>query len=218
MKGMFYVLILSLILFISCSSQMKATRHSEQENKALPTIEQTAEESPQSNSDMPKDEYAKEGKGNVSKDKMANARFNKPAPGAPTKSVREDYDGGKGNLEPAANDDKKPIERKIIRDARLTIEVKKFDPAFEKVSDVTRELGGFITNSAITLGTRQEKSGTIVIRLPSESFDRALTIFSNLGIVRQKNIEGKDVTEEYYDTEARLKSFEMLRERYIKTS
>lgn len=198
MKNALYLLIFSLVLMFSCGSMAKKSEKqstSSYKNKVLSDeFERNEDAAPApSVANKPQEErLAREGK-NVDKSVMQR----------------------KGNIEPGATD-KAPVERKLIYTADLTIEVQKFDPVQDKISETVKNLGGYIANSTIRLGSREEKSGTIIVKIPVLQFDRAISIFSGLGTVKQKNVKGQDVTEEYFDTEARLKSAEMLKERYEK--
>lgn len=198
MKNALYLLIFSLILTFSCGSMAKK---SEQQATRVYKDKSVSNESERSEDAAPAPSGA---------NKPQEERFAKEG-----KSDEKTIELRKKNIEPGASD-KAPIERKLIYTADLTIEVQKFDPINDKISETVKNMGGYIANSTIRLGSREEKSGTIIVKIPALQFDRAIMIFSGLGIVKQKNVRGQDVTEEYFDTEARLKSAEMLKERYEK--
>jgi hypothetical protein len=105
-----------------------------------------------------------------------------------------------------------PAERKIIRDATLTLEVDEPGKAAERVNSIAESHGGFVVSSE----SRQEAAGrrgkayeifTVQLRVPSAQFDATLKdIRATAGEVTAEKVSGKDVTEEYIDLEARLRT------------
>lgn len=55
----------------------------------------------------------------------------------------------------------------------------------------------------------------VVIRVKSNALEAALNDIAGLGMVRDKNITGQDVTEAYADDAIRLENAEKSRERYL---
>ena len=105
-----------------------------------------------------------------------------------------------------------PVERKIIRNATLTLEVEQPSKAMQRIASVAESRGGFV----VTSDSRQQTAGkgehayeviTIEMRVPAAQFDAALAdIRAAGGSVTAQKITGKDVTEEYIDLEARLRT------------
>ncbi|HEX8723015.1 MAG TPA: DUF4349 domain-containing protein [Pyrinomonadaceae bacterium] len=106
--------------------------------------------------------------------------------------------------------------RKIIRNATLTLEADDPSKAVQRVASVAEARGGFV----VTSESRQqagEKGGkgyevfTVEMRVPAAQFDAALAdIRAAAGGVTAQKITGKDVTEEYIDLEARLRTQQAL--------
>jgi hypothetical protein len=109
-----------------------------------------------------------------------------------------------------------PVERKIIRDAALTLEVEEPVKAAERITSIAESRGGFVVSSE----SRHESGGrggrtyeviTVQARVPSAQFDAALKeIRAAGGSVTAEKVSGKDVTEEYIDLEARLRTQQAL--------
>lgn len=105
-----------------------------------------------------------------------------------------------------------PVERKIIRNATLTLEVEQPGKAMQRIASVAESRGGFV----VTSDSRQQTSVkgehayeviTVEMRVPAAQFDAALAdIRAAGGSVTAQKITGKDVTEEYIDLEARLRT------------
>jgi hypothetical protein len=92
---------------------------------------------------------------------------------------------------------------KIIRDGRIGVVVPdgKFGDAVDDLTFIAEEHGGFVLSSS----TRNERSGTFVLRIPAKRFDQALSDIRALGTVRFQTIQGDDVTAEFIDFQARLR-------------
>ena len=93
---------------------------------------------------------------------------------------------------------------KIIRDGRISIVVpdKKFGDAVGDVTFIAEKYGGFVISSS----TNNDRSGTFVLRIPAERFDRAVSDIRALAThVRFQEITGDDVTAEFIDQQARLR-------------
>lgn len=98
--------------------------------------------------------------------------------------------------------------RKVISNASLFVEVAagKFQLAFDKAVLLADKYGGYIISSdaSATDEAGVLRSGTVAIRVPSQSFTAALADASKLGDLKSRKVETQDVTEEYVDLQARL--------------
>jgi hypothetical protein len=107
-------------------------------------------------------------------------------------------------------------KRMIIHSGTMNLEVDKYDETEGKIKDITNRFNGYVTNTISSLNASGKKQGTITIRIPSEKFDGLLSEISKIRKVMNQNISGKDVTEEYMDSEARLKTQRELESRLLK--
>lgn len=107
-------------------------------------------------------------------------------------------------------------KRMIIRSGTMNVEVEKYDDSEAKVKEIAQRFNGYITNSQANLNTNGKKQGTITIRIPANQFDGAVSELSKIGKMMNQNITGKDVTEEYMDAEARMKTQQELESRLLK--
>ncbi|HEX8149623.1 MAG TPA: DUF4349 domain-containing protein [Pyrinomonadaceae bacterium] len=105
-----------------------------------------------------------------------------------------------------------PAERKIIRNATLTLEVEQPGKALQRIASIAESRGGFVVTSDSrqqtgAQGERAYEIITVELRVPAAQFDAALAdIRAAGGNVTAQKITGKDVTEEYIDLEARLRT------------
>jgi uncharacterized iron-regulated membrane protein len=107
------------------------------------------------------------------------------------------------------------IERLIIRNANLTLEVSDVPEAEQAVRAQVSELQGYVV-SAETNGSGERLYATITFRVPADNFDRALQEIEGLANrVRSRTVSGEDVTEEFVDLEARLRNLEATEARLL---
>jgi hypothetical protein len=119
----------------------------------------------------------------------------------------------KANLNDANN---AAFERKIIRNAVLTLELKATADAQRKIESIAEARGGFTVTSESVQRDSSESNGalqtvTVTIRVPASQFDATIDEIRKLtgngaGRVRSEKITGQDVTEEYVDLESRLRA------------
>jgi len=102
-------------------------------------------------------------------------------------------------------------QRKIIRNANLTIEVDSFDEAYSKINSFILGIG-YISQSNVTTERvfvdsvqKPVKSGVIVLRVDKDKFDRVLSDVKGLGDVLSESMNTDDVTEKYFDVDSRLR-------------
>lgn len=102
-------------------------------------------------------------------------------------------------------------ERLVIENADLAIVVKDPKARMEEISNLAREYGGFVVSSNLyqsysSMG-QEVPEASIVIRVPSEKLDEALTrIKKGVVDVTYENRSGQDVTSQYVDLQAQLKA------------
>ena len=96
----------------------------------------------------------------------------------------------------------------VIRIATLSVRVGEdgFVEAFDAATLVAGRYGGYVQSSS-TAGT-QHRSGELLIRVPADRFDEAMRDLRGLGTVERQRLEGRDVTSEFIDLEARLRTWE----------
>jgi hypothetical protein len=95
-------------------------------------------------------------------------------------------------------------DRIIIQDTGLSLQVKDVPKTIEEIEEVTRSFGGFLITSHLS---RPEgaANGNISVRIPEEKRKEAMTAFKNMAVkVVSESVNGRDVTDQYVDLEARL--------------
>ncbi|MGZ5291145.1 MAG: DUF4349 domain-containing protein [Actinomycetota bacterium] len=119
---------------------------------------------------------------------------------APGEQVAEDGGGGS-----AAGLAVLPqVGPSVIRTGRVVIEIGEggFGEAFDAASMIAGRYGGFVQSSSMA-GT-EVRSGDLVLRVPADRFDDAVSDLRDLGTVERQAVSGQDVTAQFVDLEARL--------------
>ena len=125
------------------------------------------------------------------------------------------------NQADSANAASQAIERKIIRNANLTIEAQSPTESQRKIFSIAESHGGFVVTSEMSQQTAEDKSKpalsvNLVVRVPALKFDQVMEeIRSVASRVVQEKRTGQDVTEEFIDLEARIKNQKALEAQFL---
>jgi hypothetical protein len=112
-------------------------------------------------------------------------------------------------------------DRKIIRNADLTIEVTSPTEVQSKVTSIAEAHGGFVVNSEAKQrdngdATNRTLDIKLVVRVPENQFGVVLDQVRSLANNRnEEKITGQDVTEEFIDLEARIKTQRALEAQFL---
>ena len=110
-------------------------------------------------------------------------------------------------------------ERKIIRNAELQLEANAPEESQTKIGKIAESKGGFVVetqSSASDAKAATRDTVTMTVRVPSAKFDEALNeIRQTASRVIGEIVKGEDVTEEFIDIEARLKTQKALETQFL---
>lgn len=114
------------------------------------------------------------------------------------------------------------VERKIIRDADINLEVASPAEGQRKLASIAEAHGGFVVTSESKLQYNDSRDSqptevvTVQLRVPATHFDVALAEIRAVGTrVRAEKQSGKDVTEEFIDLDARLRTQRALEAQFL---
>ncbi len=106
-------------------------------------------------------------------------------------------------------------ERQVIRTGTLTLLVRGADDAEAQIRTLVQRLGGYVLSSQ-TQGDEQYRGVRLSFKVPAERFNDALDELEKLAIeVRSRSITGQDVTDEFVDTESRLRNLRATEARLL---
>jgi hypothetical protein len=109
------------------------------------------------------------------------------------------------------------LDRKLVQNADLTLEVKDTQDSLQAARDIAQSLGGFVASSILRY-EGERRVGVITLRVPADRYDDAMTQLRSLALpdgVKAETSGVKDVTEEYTDLEARLRSLRATEAQYL---
>lgn len=106
-------------------------------------------------------------------------------------------------------------ERLVIQTANVTLLVEDVRATVDRARSLATSLGGFVV-SASQREDRGQPAATVTIRVPAERFDEALASLEALAVrLVSEQIGSKDVTEEFVDTDARLRNLRATEARLL---
>ena len=110
--------------------------------------------------------------------------------------------------------------RKIIRNANVSVQTLEFDAFLEKLTAQVESLGGFVETSNIGGRTYYNqtklRNAYLVVRVPAENLDALLAAVDGLGNVTNMSTGMRDVTTAYIDSEKHLESLRIEQEALLK--
>lgn len=113
------------------------------------------------------------------------------------------------------------LERKIIRNAEITMEVPSTTDTQHKVTSIAEANGGFVVTSEAKQRENVDPAQRtldikLVVRVPSPRFGVTFEEIKKLASnTPQENVTGQDVTEEFIDLEARIKTQKALELQFL---
>ena len=112
---------------------------------------------------------------------------------------------------------------KIIYSADATVETTAFDDTITALDAMIDTYGGWVESSSvngakyssISRGSKTNRSANYTVRVPNARFSDMMNELSSLGNVPYSHVYTENVTSQYYDTQARLKTYEAQEQRLL---
>ncbi len=104
-----------------------------------------------------------------------------------------------------------PENVKLVYTGNVSMETKEFDKSVAELNKFVSDLEGYFENSSVSGNTYRRAEYTI--RIPSQNFDSFCNGIGGICTVRNISRSAKDISETYYDTEARLETKKIKLER-----
>jgi hypothetical protein len=105
--------------------------------------------------------------------------------------------------------------RMVIKTATLNCEVNDFEETLAHIQKIAAQYQGYIVSSSNHASDDNMKSGAITFRIASQYFETSLQdLKKSVRKVEGENVQGNDVTEEFYDLTARLENKKKAEKRY----
>jgi hypothetical protein len=127
-----------------------------------------------------------------------------------------DASASMGEAEPGQSlPDAAALQRKIIYTAEVDLVVEDFDPIPDRVEQLAKRFGGFVANSNVSGSPGYPRDGRWKVRVPVDRYEEFVAAVRELGEVQQVSVDSQDVTEEFYDVEARIRNKKKQEERLL---
>lgn len=107
--------------------------------------------------------------------------------------------------------------QKIIKNADISIHVERFDEKVDEIIQIVNELGGYIESSQIQgeKSANFSRRASMALRIPQAKLNEALDKFKDMGRVTNQHISGENITDAYYDTDARVRNLLQQEQRLL---
>lgn len=116
--------------------------------------------------------------------------------------------------EPPAENLPKP-DRYLIKNADFLIEAADPKQASAQIITAVTAAGGYVANQQESVDTLDRVNILLQVRVPADKIDGTLEGIQALGRVLKKQVSTDDVTEEYMDTESRIRNLKKTEERLL---
>ncbi|MBA4018774.1 MAG: DUF4349 domain-containing protein [Pirellula sp.] len=111
----------------------------------------------------------------------------------------------------------RPVEnRKIIYRAKIELAVEDFGPVPASVAELVKKFDGYVADSTLGGTPGVARRGTWKVRVPVARFDEFVTSAKGLGELVNASTQSEDVSDEYFDIEARIRNKTKEEERLLK--
>lgn len=133
---------------------------------------------------------------------MEAGKFSAPRMGAPTVAGAAPADVGSPTKPQSPN----PMPRKIIYTAILEVNTTDFKNAVTRLTKAVKDNNGYIAETSVSGAAGERKNGVWKVRIPAARYEAFLASAGEIGEVANSSSTSEDVSEEFYDLQARLKN------------
>ena len=107
------------------------------------------------------------------------------------------------------------VDRKLIQNAELHLEVDNYEKARRALDAELGSLGGFVANAEVQHRDGDVSHAKLTLRIPSDKLHGFLGTAAGQGKVMHENLRTQDITDGYYDLQARLDNARKLETRLL---
>lgn len=107
------------------------------------------------------------------------------------------------------------LDRYLIKNVTLQLETDNAEQASKQLTESIIAVGGYVSNLRERVDGLGRRNITLQVRMPAEQLDGAVGTIEALGRLMSKQVNTDDVTEEYVDTDARIRNLKKTEERLL---
>jgi hypothetical protein len=107
-------------------------------------------------------------------------------------------------------------QRKVIYNARVELVVESVASTGDTLARLVKQSGGYLSETDVQSHAQWPREATWKVRIPVDHFDAFLADVIRLGELRKSHLDSQDVTQEYYDLEARISNKQEEEKRLLK--
>lgn len=145
---------------------------------------------------------------------FSNMSFMDTKPGSVTGKGEGDARGGEADETKSRELSPTSVERKLIKTGQISFQTKNMAETRNNIKSALTSLKGYVSKEN-AYDYRENPSEELVVRIPAENFDKLIDIISKgAEELDVKRIDIEDVTEQFIDVEARLKTKKDLETKY----
>jgi hypothetical protein len=105
--------------------------------------------------------------------------------------------------------------RKLVRNAKVDLEVRSFDEAVESITALGTEGRGYVATTSSEKQENGKLRGEMIVKILPENLDDFLAKLRKLGDLKNQTLATEDVTKQYVDTDARLRNARLIEQRLV---
>ena len=119
-----------------------------------------------------------------------------------------------GEAAPSAPQLQGLLDRKIIQSTSIDVKVEEVGRNFQEIIRIAETAGGFVASSSFT-NAEDGQIADLTIRVPADRYQDVLAQIRGMGEVGQESSDANDITEEFTDLQARLRTLSATEQRYL---
>ena len=108
--------------------------------------------------------------------------------------------------------------RKIIKSGNISIQTLEFDKSLSLLKQKISQYDGYLENISVSgtgMNVNKLKRATVIARIPKIHYENLFNSASDIGNVSNQSSRAQDISDKYFDTEARLESLETKEDRLL---
>lgn len=102
-----------------------------------------------------------------------------------------------------------------MRRGELHLVVERYEGVRRRIEQLVGEAGGYVAKSTVDHQLGRVSSATLVVRVPAAAFGGIVGRIEALGTLTHQAMDSEDITEQYFDLDARLRNARRLEARLL---